>query len=388
MTMKRDQRGAVSIFIVLFTSLLVVVVTTGFIQIMLRNQQQATNNDLSQSAYDSAMAGVEDAKRALVRLKECERTGGVDCAALRTALVDNGDDCQVLSAAGADFSAGSEVKVGGEGLNQAYTCVNVQVKTPSYEGELKDQLPNVIPLIPDGNSNDITHVRISWFVPNNLVESCAGNVAVPFNVDLPVYSSWSVCTPPMIRAQLIQFDANAPINLDSFWATGNQNARTVFLYPSNINSAPSFNTDSRRSPGGINAPREIRCEPDFDTTLYACSATIELPPPTGQREAYLQLSAIYNKTATNYSVELCRTAACPPENVLDFNNVQPIVDSTGRASDLFRRVRARVTVTGSGTPEQFPEAALLVDGNVCKNFQITNAPGEYVALPAGTACEP
>ena len=62
---QNNNRGAVSIFIVLFTALLVTIIATGFIQLMLRNQQQSVNSDLSQSAYDSALAGVEDAKRAL-----------------------------------------------------------------------------------------------------------------------------------------------------------------------------------------------------------------------------------------------------------------------------------------------------------------------------------
>ncbi len=386
--MLAKERGAVSIFIVLFTSLLVVVVTTSFVQIMLRNQQQASNNDLSQSAYDSAMAGVEDAKRALVRLKECGDTVSPECDNLRAALVNNINpkDCDVLAAAGATFT-NNEVTVGAPALNQAYTCVTVQVKTPSYEGELKDQLPNVIPLISDVDSNEITHVRISWLIDGNIDGSA---VAVPLGQDLPAYGSWPANMPPIMRAQLIQFNGNAPINLDNFSNTGNQNATTLFLYPSIASESLNFTNDGRRTPGAGNQPRQVRCEPDFDDVIYACSTTIALPtmPPGTQREAYLQLAAIYNKAPTNYKVELCRSLACPPENIINFDNVQPIVDSTGRASDLFRRVRARVSVTPSGTQQQFPEAALLVDGNVCKDFQITNNAGEYVSTTDGITCEP
>jgi Tfp pilus assembly protein PilX len=389
-----SERGAVSIFIVIFTALLVTIVTTSFVQIMLRNQQQASNNDLSQSAYDSAMAGVEDAKRALVKLKLCSRDPGSDpagCAAVNR-LVSSGDDCQVLdeSQAGVvEFNDG-EVTVGDPSLNQAYTCVKVDVQTEAYNGKLSHNQAVVIPLIPVGDSNALEAVRISWYSAADLPDGSTLPTLPAGIPDLPQYdeNAWGRTVPPIMRSQLIQFDGNAPISLDAF---DGGNARTRLLYPLSGVGAADFGDDNRRA-AGTNELVPGGCQASFWYKGFACSVIVTIPPFTApqQREAYLQLAGYYIRSGgtMNYSVELCSSSTCAPGDLVDFDNVQPKVDATGRASDLFRRVRAGVTVSPAGTPDPFPEATVTTT-NLCKDFFITDNPGEYIPDASGNGiCEP
>ena len=86
--LNREQKesGAVSMFVVIFAMLIITVITISFLRLMMVDQQQASDNDLSQSAYDSAQAGVEDAKRALLHYQQVCSTTPSNCATLSDAI--------------------------------------------------------------------------------------------------------------------------------------------------------------------------------------------------------------------------------------------------------------------------------------------------------------
>jgi hypothetical protein len=89
----------------------------------------------------------------------------------------------------------------------------------------------------------------------------------------------------------------------------------------------------------------------------------------------LRLSALYN--GAHYKIELLDAAGL----VQKFDRVQPEVDSTGRANDMFRRVKSRIEFKSDFI---YPEAAVDIEGDLCKNFIVTNNDSDY----ATTACTP
>ncbi len=388
----KNQTGAVSLFVVVFTALLITVVTVSFVRVMIHDQQQASITDLSQSAYDSALAGVEDAKRALLRYQNiCDTSAdAADCIAAQNHINSTTCNESVGTLTDVDIT-GDEIKIetgGSNTLDQAYTCVKVNLNTVDYIGSLSKDESNIIPLtVSEGATFDT--VQIEWFSSEDL--SAADNFVVNLQPTsstswpLLAMNSWATNRPSIMRTQIMQFGNNGfrLTDFDDTNASSESNANTLFLYPSgttgvanatvtsgnNPDERSFVGRDLRQTPTG--APLPILCSGNLTTGGYACTVKLELPVPVngGDRTAYLRLTALYNKTS--YRITMLNNDV----NVL-FNAVQPEVDSTGRTNDLFRRVKARVEMTDINFP--FPEAAVDLSDNFCKDFRVTDNTANYM----------
>ena len=396
------QSGAVSLFMVIFAMLLMSVVTISFLRIMTSDQNQASQNDLSQSAYDSAQAGVEDAKRALLTYAQFCKTGtaaeceqyardlaSTECnaAIFRSEVVKTSDSSD--TAGGVGFP---EVKVqqssavdenGGSidaALDQAYTCVTMTLDTDDYTAPLRANESKLIPLV---STAPFSTVTVQWFTRSD-VANTTGAVNLPTIAGdakpLLLQANWPGDRPSVMRTQFMQVGDNFRLNdFDTRNDAGESNANTIFLYPSSNGLGSSTelvlnDRDVRRSDTGNarpadqgSAPTPIQCTSTVSAGGYACSATMRLPAPIrgGTSEAsYLRLTPLYN--ASHIRVTL---------GGAQFKGVEPIVDSTGRANDLFRRVQSRIDLYDTSFP--YPDAAVDVNGNFCKDFGVTDT--TYIA---------
>lgn len=395
--MRQGERGAVSLFIVIFSALLITTISVAFIRIMIQGQQQATANDLAKSAMDSAQAGVEDAKRAIVTYRaNClsgAAVGTTECNNLARALAD-GTHCDTLQQAGIvgepDPESGGwlvEQTEGDKALQQAYTCVKVQLNTVDYVGTLAPSTSKLIPLKATGPFNEVT---VEWYSQSDLqgssVDDSGGSeTKIDLGVDtsLPKLAEWPENRPALLRTQLIQFGETFQLSdFDQRGAEPDRSAATLFLYPfAGIPDADGTNLDFTadvRTPHTSGALQAVTCDKDFSVSgtsgQFACKATIRLPNPidetdVSKRTAYMRVTALYN-AATSFRVSLVNNAA-----PVTFSSVQPLIDSTGRANDLFRRIQSRIELDTSSVP--YVEAAVDLSGSLCKTFLVTDNPDEY-----------
>ncbi len=387
------QKGSVSLFVVIFAALLIITIVTAFIRIMIQDQMQATASDLSKSAYDSAQAGVEDAKRAIVEYyqRDCPNAPGTDlrCSTLKAALIGDtnagGDGwttgCNATEKAGVATLTNSEVPVKttseDDELNQAYTCVKVQMNPSDYLGSLTPNTSRLLQLKAKDRAA-FTQIKLQWYAQEGKTLDL-GDGSLPYK--LP--DVWPTNRPAVMRVQLLQLKPG--FKLSNFDNDSNFNA-SLYLLPSiagvggDGGAKAYFSQDSR----AINArtgtvdtsvradvAQPVACYRTPTDSRYACEVTIVLPDwgdpaNAATRTAYLKIGQFYSTINTDFRVTMLNDAGEEQR----FTDVQPAVDVTGRAGDLFRRIRSRIGIGSNGVP--VPESAVDVTKSLCKEFLVTD----------------
>ena len=424
----RQERGAASIFVVAFFTLLIGVITLSFVNIVIQDQKQAINNDLSQSAYDSAMAGTEDAQRALKwytnectveKVKARADSGVPEQVSLNgeCAHFESGGACNIQKISSTNVpqilpgvkagSNGKEVKISqssdesDEKLDQAYTCATLKTRTEDYKASLIDGKSDTLIPLRVVNNTAISSIELNWFnvggnsanvapdalsLPSQSPTSTSKKpLKVPTGSTMSGYDKWGNATPPILRAEIIPVSRKDPTSATPLDAQAapvdvnniNEQTRTVFLYPSRDASAPDTVSLNAADPGGrgrqtkTDAPKVVKCNPSAVDGQYACSITINnlLPgnpvEPVGMTrntDYFLRVTPIYNNT--NIQIKVRGSGG----QVLVFDNVAPEIDSTGRASDVYRRVQTRVQTIMGANPTS--DGGFDITQGLCKDFQV------------------
>lgn len=184
--LQKTRKGATSMIVIIFFTLLAGILVLSFVGVMLSNITQSTNYDLSQSAYDAALAGVEDAKVMLLEYNNCMSRGdnkSATCARVVNAVnaINSEENCDLvrdsLERPGKNEnetlirSDSSNISgVAAENLDMAYTCVLVSLSVSDYLGTIQnDSDMKVIPLrthqaTEDGGEIALANaVKVQWY---------------------------------------------------------------------------------------------------------------------------------------------------------------------------------------------------------------------------------
>lgn len=417
------REGATSFYVVAFSTLILIVIAVSFATIIISEVTRTLNDDLSQSAYDAAMAGIEDAKLAFFNYQKCLEAGvtvpegytpnsggAVTCEDI-IYWMENPDCDMVGHILGrVEKTAKGEVPVettfSSNNMQQAYTCVKINTHPITTVGSLSPSTPTRVVRVSldEGvNVDDITEIVVGWSSDGtkNYGNFSGGKVHFTGSSNPPTLSVQLIQTSSSFS--LAQFD-KVSVN-GSNWST---NRGTVFLVPTNSSSSASSSQEN----GGVrdnfvgvyngsknvitaeqlaksndrtvkNLPYAVYCDPS-GTAEFDCSANIQLPKPIGGariEDTFLFVVStpyVGEQQGTDYSIAFlcadggsCGTYTATAEGAdgeevqqVSTSGIEIIVDSTGRANDLYRRIETRL---GVGNDYPYPFFAIELLGNDISN---------------------
>ena len=410
------KNGAVSIYAVIFLTLMFGIITMSFVRIVINESISTVNADLYKSAYDSAMAGVEDAKIAVLKYHDCISQGfTANASSAETSCpriiyeMEHGiatESCDVVARVLGRENGGEDTQYstiiqetqsstdGGSSsyMEQAYTCVKITEETDDYLTTLTAaDSTRIIPLH-SADLTDINAIEFSWYSDVNAGASTSTSGSAT-NYMLGQDSTSTVLkdnsqtyAPPVVTFEIFQTDSASGVpnfrvselSVNNAKSTGTDHAMLVFEpkpgTDKNIVSAESVLDHSDKHNNDLII---TNCK---SGERYACTTTIMLPPtyrgtPRAAATTFLKVSLPYNRPSTDISVSLCKNwdaAENKCSGYTKLTGVQAAIDSTGRANDLYRRVEARVELVDLYYP--YPEYAIYLGGSdeTSKSYWVTN----------------
>lgn len=413
------ESGQASMVTVAMFMMLFAAIAVSFTFVVISASRQALNDSLQSSAKIAAESGVEDAKRLIVYCYNKRQLGGgyssADdqklCSQVIGKLSDEleGMKCdyileQMKNKAGIDGveeednGRGYRVRVGNNGggkneNNEYYQCLKIATKTDNYQGVVNNLGKSVIvPLRVVDKYNQaavIDRLEIEW---HRNVTGNDGDDPAKMNgamgTGLPPAGTWNSGNsnrPAVLRVERV----GVPKKVGGFTLNELADSDTALTLRPSVNGNGGGKDKNRYHLGdykpyyqsgrdsiapnnqyGGKAPIvEVKC----DGADYACKTIFEDSLDTTKKDYYLRINAIYR--STHFKI----TAYGPGGKKLYFDGVQPLVDVTGRSSDSFSRIQARLKPSfdkNADSTNWWPEYVIDTNGKVCKDIEVQYDTGE------------
>lgn len=366
----KKQDGFVSIIMALVIMIFVTLLALGFAFLARQNQNQNQNRVLSTQAFYAAESGVNDAVKYLK-----------DTLASSGSLPPNVTTCNNSLS-----SQGFPNTVGSTNPDVKYTCVLYDTTPTSLEYSVETKDSRTI-RIESQSGRPLTSVTISWqdsennqrFATNNQhwlpQEGFTSNPANLTDGDNLLTSTG------MVRATLIP--QLTPITRDDLTTK----SQTVFLYPK-AGAANTVATQGFLTGNNIDNPNQgvfVDGNCNVNKTPRYCSVTINNlnSAVASSNVYYLRLKALYRSSKIHVS------GITDDGQVARLANEQAVIDATGKATDVLRRIQVRVPLAATFNR---PEYAIETVDSLCKRLQVwpggvsVDAPSGIGAIPA--VCQP
>lgn len=330
---KQDESGFASITIALVLILVLALITIGFAQLSRREQQSALNKQLAAQANYAAESGINEVAKLIEQNP--------------SAIPNSPNTCLSPSIIGGSPTSNQIDNT----RDVLYTCALADLNPKSLE---KDLAADTAWYTTFSTSPALSSLKITW--QHNGSDAKSPKSAMPTGSEFQPPTSWGD-SPAVLQVNITPLSGSR-----SDWVN---RSFTVYLYP----STSAGNTVSYASNTQGGSVISGSCIP----TTGVCNAKID-NLPTGAGSFLLHVVDYYDPskikvTGTNGSDDV------------EFNNAQAVVDVTGKARNVLKRLRVRIPLNQASP---LPNYALEAK-NICKRQQTSPAKTDYFSANGSAA---
>lgn len=344
---RSSQSGMVSLVICMLLMIVISLMTLSFATLSRREQRQALDKQLSTQAFYAAETGVNDVAKALLDGALPPTTDIVDCSPEEQNKIALGTTTPtpIVSTLDANSSTGR-------------TCVLVD-QSPSQIEDVVGETESTVFLI---SASGLSSLDIYWendTAVSSHVFPASINTA---NGAFPPDADWSPDTPGVLTIQLIPFPATG-INRDTI-ASG---TRYVFGFPTEDNSNQTASGTAAN--GSI-----LTGDCNSSNSPGHCKVTLS---NLVDQNYYIRLKSTYDP------VHVTIEGKDSLNNRLPFVGAQVLIDATGRANDVTKRIKVYKPLRVSAS---LPSSVLEIGDDLCKRLQ--SNPVNTTTDSAIPSCDP
>ncbi len=327
----KSESGIVSIMVTMVMLIVISLIVLGLAEISQTEQRNTTDSQLSDQAFYSAESGVNDAVTAIESLVSSGQTVPAKLS------------CTNSSSPPYNFTG-----IVNTVYNDYYTCLTINPSPSTLSYPVNTQ-STVIPLT---SSSAINSITLTWTTPTGLG---AGNCNITKDHFVPAnpISNWP-CNFPVLRVDLLDANGQLERNVSSTTNDWSTDTATMFFMPTFGSADPNPSLNERGTVVEAHCTQTINPQP-------TCSATINL---SGGTSYYMRETALY-KSGSSLTVTANGGA-------VSFNGVQVVIDSTGKAQDILKRIRVAVDLTAANA-NILPSGALISEDSVCKEYSVSGS---------------
>jgi len=357
---RTSESGFVAIIVASILMVIMTLITIGFTQIMQREQRQALDRQLSTQAFYAAESAVNDFYTSLEAFYDDPTTYSFPG---REKL-----DCDT-----SDFPALNDGKIDGVDGDISYTCLQYDLDPPTIEfnnGNITTNQSKVVP-IQQADRENFTEITIGWehqdtdgldASVSGLAGSCAGDIVFPTD---------RASATPLMRIDLLRLPRTVSADNDELFATPiNLEAATeqvlhLYLEPRNGCGTNSINFTDHNELDEKGQIVLTDCRKSTDARRD-CELTIQMNDSAPQSDQYImRMRSVYanaNATISGATVAGDRT---------ELKNAQVLVDATGKANDVLRRIQVRIKAKLQRDIEySIPEPVFQAMSGFCKSITV------------------